>query len=147
MVSSKQKSSGLHKMAGYDIYGVDWVIKCADERALHKYRKLYEIIKLSDDQKLEVSTSLSGSAAYSGRVNPYPGDIDFTEIVLARGSSLQEAAETFVDRLQQNIEKILSNDRIRFSELKIGADRYTGKGLKWALSEVRSGYKVLLHRP
>ncbi len=146
MAHLKYMHSGFHKRAGCEIYGVEWAVKCADKRELHKYRKLYEIIKLSDDQKLEVSTSLSGSAAYSGRVNPYPGDIDFTEIVLVRGSSLQEAADTFVDRLQQNIDKILSNDRIRFSELKIGADRHTGKGLKWDLSEVRSGYKVLLHR-
>lgn len=143
MVHSKHRYSGLHKMAGIEIYGVEWAVQTADKRALHNYRKLYEIIRLEDDSKLEVSTSLSGSAAYGGRVNPYPGDIDFTEIVLVRAPNLQEAADAFVDRLRQNIDKLRSRDRIRFLELKIGADPQTGKSLKWDLEEIIRGYKVI----
>ncbi len=68
---------------------------------------------------------------------------DFTEIVLVRAKSAQEAARIFIGRLQQNIEKILSIAHTKFSELKIGADKVTGKGLKWELADIRRGSKEL----
>lgn len=139
----KYRRGGFHRVAGSNVFGVKWVVESADKGALLKLRPLYEKVRMVENEKVKVSTALSGSAAYMGRVNPYPGDVDFTEIVLVKASSLHEAADIFVGRLQQNIERVLSNAHIIFSELKIGADQETGRGLKWALAEVRGGVKEL----
>jgi CRP-like cAMP-binding protein len=139
----KSRRGGLHRVAGTNIFGVEWVIDCADVQALQKLNPLYELVRMDEDEKVRTATALSGSAAYMGRVNPYPGDVDFTEIVLVKVANVQEAAGIFVVRLQQNIEKILSIAHTKFSELKIGADKDTGKGLKWELADVRRGCKEL----
>jgi CRP-like cAMP-binding protein len=132
----------LRKAAGSDIFGVDWVIDSADRIALQKLKPLYEMVRMAPNKRVKISTALSGSAAYMGRVNPYPGDIDFTEIVLVKAAGLAEAAEIFAESLQQNIKKVLSTDHIKYSELKIGADKNSGRGLKWELDEIRKGSKL-----
>jgi hypothetical protein len=96
---------------------------------------------MKDRTHVRIATSLSGSAAYMGRTNPYPADLDFMEITLVKASTIGEAARRFVELLKENIEKLLSLDWVRYSELKIGADPTTGKGLKWNIEEIRRGWK------
>jgi hypothetical protein len=139
----KNKREGFHKVPGINVFGINWVVESADKRALLKLRPWYEKLRMVENEKVRISTALNGSAAYMGRINPYPGDVDFTEIVLVKASSLHEAADIFTDRLQQNIEKALSHTHVLFLELKIGADPETGKGFKWTLVEVRDGVKEL----
>jgi hypothetical protein len=140
---SKTIRDGFQKVPGINAFGIHWVVECADSTALAKVKSLYKKLRIVGDREVKVSTALSGSAAYMGRVNPYPGDVDFTEIVLVKASSLHEAAEIFAGRLQKNIEEALLSSHTLFSELKVGADPETGKGFKWTLKEVREGEKTL----
>jgi CRP-like cAMP-binding protein len=133
----------LCKVPGADFFGVQWVVDCADPEEIRKLQPLYKTVRMAGNRNIKISTALSGSAAYIGKVNPYPGDVDFTEIVLVSASHLKEAADLFAEQLTKNIERMVSIDHIRYSELKIGADPATGKGLKWELSEVQRGSKAL----
>jgi hypothetical protein len=142
----KTGQSRIMKSAGNDIFGVEWGIESADRRALQKLKPLFELVKMPTDNSVKISTALSGSSTYMGRVNPYPGDLDITEIVLVRARGLHEAACNFVRHLQQNVEKALSTGRLRYLELKIGVDKNTGKSLKRKLDEVRRGKKIFLNR-
>jgi CRP-like cAMP-binding protein len=134
---------GLRKMPRGRAFGVEWAVKYADREAVKKVRPIYDSVRMKERTNVRIATSLSGSAAYMGRTNPYPADLDFMEIVLVRAPNIDEAARYFVELLNENIEKLLSLDCIRFSELKIGADPTTGKGLKWNLAETRRGWKAV----
>lgn len=123
------------------VFGVEWAVKYADGEAVKKVRPIYDSVRMKERANVRIATSLSGSAAYMGRTNPYPADLDFMEIVLVRAPTIDEAALRFVELLKENIEKLLSLDSIRYSELKIGANPATGSGLKWSLEEVRKGWK------
>ena len=95
----KNKRDGFQKIPGGRAFGINWVVESADKKALLKLKPLYEKLRMAEDAKVRVSTALSGSAAYMGRVNPYPSDIDFTEIVMVKASGLKEAANIFVGKL------------------------------------------------
>jgi CRP-like cAMP-binding protein len=135
---------GLVRVPDSNLYGVDWVVNCVDREALEKIKPLYCIVRMSSDKRVKISTALSGSSTYLGRANPYPGDIDFMEIVLVKAPSLNEAADIFAKRVQQNITRLISLKHIKYSELKIGVNSINGKGLKWELEEVLSGRKDLV---
>jgi hypothetical protein len=136
---------GLWELPGHAVFGVEWAVQCADPVELEPIRALCRLLRTKGDEQVAVATAISGSAAYRGRVNPYPADIDFNEIVLVKAPDLQSAAATFAEKLQGNIDSILSAPEVKFSELKIGADLQTGKGYKWDLMEARRGVKDLSH--
>lgn len=131
-----KKTSLSHR---FGLHGVDWVIDTVDPSAFLRLRPLFDKVRMKAERGVMVSTSLSGSAAYSGRLNPYPGDVDFDEIVIVKSKDLESAARTFTRCLLKNIESILTDGTIRFSEMKLGSDPSTGKGLKWSLDDLRKG--------
>jgi CRP-like cAMP-binding protein len=135
--------SGLWEVPGHAVFGMEWVVQCADPTELEPIRSLCGLLRTKGGEHVTVAIAVSGSAAYVGRVNPYPADIDFNEIVLVTGPDLQSATAIFAEKLQENIDSILGVPDMKFSELKIGADLQTGRGYKWDLTEVRSGVKDL----
>ncbi len=134
---------GLWELPGHGVFGVEWAVQCADPAELEQIRSLCRLLRTRGDEQVAVATAISGSAAYAGRINPYPADIDFNEIVLVTSPDLRSAAAIFAEKLQENIDSILSVPDMKFSELKIGADLQTGKGYKWDLTEIRRGVKDL----
>ena len=90
LISGEPIGDGLWKLPGNDIFGVEWVVECADAASLELIKPIYEAIKTAEDKQVATSTALSGSAAYLGRMNPFPADVDFNEIVLVKASSLRE---------------------------------------------------------
>ena len=145
-VLRKKRLKGLHSTPGSRFLGVNWVVASADSRALASLVPLHETVRMKKGRNVEVSTAVCGSAAYMGAFNPYPGDIDFNEIVMVRARHIEEAACIFSQLLQSNIERLVSLPYVRYSELKLGADPNTGKGLKWSLDEVRRGVKEIESR-
>jgi CRP-like cAMP-binding protein len=139
-------STGIQKTPTGQFFGVPWVIEYVDARALSRLIPLYRAIRSKPHQRASAGTALGGSAAYMGENNPYPADVDFTEIVLVRASDPWDAALRCAFHLQEDIERITAGGNFRFLELKAGKNPHTGKGLKWEFSEARRGCKVLNQR-
>jgi hypothetical protein len=138
--------AGILKTPNGSFFGVNWVIEYVDARALSSLLPLYRVLRSKPHHRIRTGMALGGSAAYMGTHNPYPADVDFTEIVLARASRSQGAALHCSSLLREDIRRTTAVNGFQFLELKAGIDPRTGKGLKWELPEVLRGFKVLDER-
>ncbi|MHA1309727.1 MAG: hypothetical protein ACTSWR_10695 [Candidatus Helarchaeota archaeon] len=74
------------------IYGHEFQLIDFDSKELERFRKIAEIVGIPNSEGIETAISLSGSAA-QGKVQRFPGDLDYFERVNIIAPTKEEACK------------------------------------------------------
>jgi hypothetical protein len=124
-----------------------------DSDQLDRYRKVADIVGIPDTEgKVETAISLSGSAA-QGKVQRYPGDLDYFERVNIIAPTREEASKIIGEVMHEKAIDKFYSPFYQLIEVKWGtykSDFYengelikAGSPMSWSSKDVKNGYKIL----
>ncbi len=135
------------------IYGHEVTLIDFDSNDLERYRRIADVVGLPDTEGVvQTAISLSGSAA-QGKVQRYPGDLDYFERVNIIAPTREEACRIIGEVMRKKALDYFASPSYLLIEVKWGTflsnvvkegnSIKSGSPISWAPNEVKQGYMIV----
>lgn len=153
MKSAEKATEDYTIDADKGVFGHQVTLIDFDSEQLERFRKIADIVGLPDIKgKVETALSLSGSAA-QGKVQRYPGDLDYFERVNIIAKTKAEACKIIGEVMRKKALDKFYSPTYQLIEVKWGTWKENvkqqgklikaGAPISWNAEEVKSGYMMV----